>query len=77
MTTSKVRTISSTEFQRNIGAVVDEVHAGGTVIVKAHGRDQVAVISVAEYDALCEARRQLAWVRLAKLNAAREGATPS
>lgn len=54
-------TITSTEFHRNVGFFLDEAHGGeNAVIVAAHGRRQVAIISVREYDALVEARRQLA-----------------
>lgn len=64
----KTKTISSTEFQRNIGAVIDQVRNGKTaIIIAAHGRPQVALLPVDEYDALVEARRQLAWTRLARL----------
>jgi prevent-host-death family protein len=71
MAGGKARTISSTEFHRNCGRVMDEVHGGRqTVIVAAHGRAQVAIISVVEYEELMEARRQLAWTRLARLTAA-------
>ncbi len=64
----KTKTISSTEFQRNIGAVIDQVRNGKTaIIIAAHGRPQVALLPVDEYDALMEARRQLAWTRLARL----------
>lgn len=64
----KTKTISSTEFQRNIGAVIDQVRNGKTaIIIAAHGRPQVALLPVDEYDALIEARRQLAWTRLARL----------
>ncbi len=68
MAEAKTKTISSTEFQRNIGAVIDQVRNGKhAVIVAAHGRPQVAILPVDEYDALMEARRQLAWTRLARL----------
>jgi prevent-host-death family protein len=68
MAEAKTKTISSTEFQRNIGAVIDQVRNGkSAVIVAAHGRPQVAILPVDEYDALMEARRQLAWTRLARL----------
>lgn len=74
MADGKTRTISSTEFHRNIGFVIDQVHGGnGAVIVAAYGRPQVAIISVAEYDQLIEARRQLAWTRLARMTAPEEG----
>jgi prevent-host-death family protein len=68
MAEGKAKTISSTEFQRNIGAVIDQVRNGkSAVIVAAHGRPQVAILPVDEYEALMEARRQLAWTRLARL----------
>jgi len=68
MAEAKTKTISSTEFQRNIGSVIDQVRNGkSAVIVAAHGRPQVAILPVDEYDALMEARRQLAWTRLARL----------
>ncbi len=68
MAEAKTKTISSTEFQRNIGAVIDQVRNGkSAVIVAAHGRPQVAILPVDEYESLVEARRQLAWTRLARL----------
>jgi prevent-host-death family protein len=68
MAEGKARTISSTAFSRSIGAVMDEVRNGKhVVIVAAHGRPQAAILPVDEYEALMEARRQLAWMRLAKL----------
>ena len=63
----EMREISSTEFQREIGAVVDHVASGkGPVTVNVHGRRRVVLVRPDEYDALCEARRQLAWERLSR-----------
>jgi prevent-host-death family protein len=70
MAASKARTISSTEFVHEYGAVMDSVRSGREVVlVASHGRPQVAIIAIDEYEALMEARRQLAWTRLARLNA--------
>jgi prevent-host-death family protein len=60
--------IASTEFQRNIGAVIDQVRNGKeAVIVCAHGRPQVAILPVDEYEGLLKAKRELAFMRLATL----------
>lgn len=73
----KARFVTSTEFQRSIGAVIDEVRTNKTpVIVTAHGRSQVAIIPVDEYESLMEARRQLAWQRLARLTTGDANKTP-
>jgi prevent-host-death family protein len=62
------RTVSSTEFRERFGPIADEVRINRrTVIVASHGRPQMAVLPIDEYDALVEARRQLAWTRLARL----------
>jgi prevent-host-death family protein len=60
-------TITATEFQRNIGKYQDAVASGQyeAVIVAAHGRPQMAIISAREYDALMDARFELARNRLA------------
>jgi prevent-host-death family protein len=68
MAESTARTVSATVFMRDYGRLMDEVRINGrTVIVASHGRPQVAVVPIGEYDALVEARRQLAWTRLARL----------
>ena len=47
MVRDTVKVISSTEFQRNIGAKVHEVSTNKhIIIVQAHGRDQVALLPV-------------------------------
>lgn len=48
----KPRMISSTECFRSFGAVMDEVRTRNAVIVANHGRPQVAVMAIAEYEAL-------------------------
>jgi prevent-host-death family protein len=76
MAEAGTRTISSTEFRERYGPVMDEVRINRrTVIVASHGRPQAAVVPIDEYDALVEARRQLAWTRLARLTGepAKEG----
>lgn len=68
MAEGTARSVSATYLYRSIGTVMDEVAVGkATVIVTSHGRPQVAIVPVEEYDALVEARRQLAWTRLARL----------
>lgn len=62
--------IASTEFQRQLRAVMDRVrNHKETVIVCAHGRPQVAILPVDEYEGLLKARRELAFMRLAKVTA--------
>jgi prevent-host-death family protein len=70
MAEGKPRTISSTQFVQTYGAVMHEViNERRAVIVASHGRPQVAILPVVEYEELMEARRQLAWTRLARLTA--------
>lgn len=62
-------TIASTTYQRNIGlyhnaVIADEYSA---VIIAPHGRPVVVLLSVREWDALREARRQLFNLRLERL----------
>ena len=52
--------VSSTDMQRKIGLMIDTVRAGDVVMVESHGRRIIVLLSVAEYDRLCEAARQLA-----------------
>jgi prevent-host-death family protein len=63
----ETRTITSSEFHRNIGAITDEVKGGGTVIVTQHGRPGLAMLPVREYEELLEARRDLARMRLSRI----------
>lgn len=56
----KERRISSTEFQREIGAICEEARDGGTVIVLRHARRYVVILSPERYERLCEAERQMA-----------------
>jgi len=69
--TGTPRKISSTYLQRQIGLVIDVVRAGDIVIVESHGRPIVAILSIAEYEGLCAAKRQVAMQR----EASREEAT--
>jgi prevent-host-death family protein len=68
MAESSTRIITGVAFHRTYGAVLDAVaNHKATVIVTSHGRPHVAIVAVDEYEALMEARRQLAWTRLARL----------
>jgi prevent-host-death family protein len=49
------RTITSSEFHRNIGAITDEVKAGGAILVTSHGRPAVAIIPAQRYEELLAA----------------------
>jgi prevent-host-death family protein len=51
----ETRTITSSEFHRNIGAITDEVKGGGTVIVTQHGRPGLAIIPAHRYEELLAA----------------------
>jgi prevent-host-death family protein len=66
--------ITASEFNRHLGAVIDQVRNGKeAVYVCNHGRPQVVMVPVDEYEALLSASRELAWMRLARLST--EGTT--
>jgi prevent-host-death family protein len=76
--TGSPETIAMTDFARNYGAVFERVANGKeTITLLTHGRPRVVCVPVDEYDALMEARRQLAWTRLAMLvDPPKESGTP-
>lgn len=62
-------TISSTEYQRNIGHYQDAVIADvySSVVIAPHGRPAVVLLSIREWDALQDARRDLFRLKLERL----------
>jgi prevent-host-death family protein len=73
----RTRTIPSNQFQHHVGATFDAIrNTEDTVIVTAHGRPQVVVVSAHQYDALLTARRELGVLQeaeRARQQALREG----
>lgn len=69
------RRVSSTDFQREVGRHMDEVHAGAVVMVCAHGRPRMVLVSPALYDELEAMRRELNHLRSARLTNGTEGET--
>jgi prevent-host-death family protein len=51
----ETQTITSTDFHRNIGAITDEVKAGGEILVTSHGGAAVAIIPAHRYEELLAA----------------------
>lgn len=52
-----LRRVSSTEFQRSIGACIDEVAFDKkTLIVTANKRERVAIVPIEEYEALVKSK---------------------
>lgn len=46
------RQITSFDFRRNLGAMIDVAHGGESLIVMRHGRAHVALIAATEYERL-------------------------
>jgi PHD/YefM family antitoxin component YafN of YafNO toxin-antitoxin module len=68
MARDKVDIISSTDFQRGIGATVDNVRNNKKVVViQSHGRDQVAMLPVDRYRELLVKEREADAARMARI----------
>jgi prevent-host-death family protein len=64
--TAPEQTIASTTFARNLGEYLDAVRDGETtLIVHAHGRRQIVLLPMKEYDELRAAERELKRLRAA------------
>jgi PHD/YefM family antitoxin component YafN of YafNO toxin-antitoxin module len=57
------RVVTATNFQRNIGAHMDNAHAGETIIVANHRRVRLVLMGVKEWEELVEAKRYLGVLR--------------
>jgi prevent-host-death family protein len=58
--------VTSTDLQRNWGAVMAEIHAGEIVTVTNHGRPDMVVVPPHIYEALLKAKRELGVLREAE-----------
>jgi prevent-host-death family protein len=68
--------VTSTDLQRNWGAVIAEIHAGQVVTVTNHGRPELVVVPPRVYEDLLKARRELGVLRedaAARAGAMRDG----
>lgn len=69
MNEKPTRTISGTEFQRNIGATQSDVaFRKDHIVVAIHGRPMMVLVPAEDYDELQALRREAIWMRLTKLN---------
>ena len=51
---AQVKTVTSTDFLRNVSAAKRIAHAGGTVIITDRGEPSIAMIPIAEYRRLTQ-----------------------
>lgn len=71
-----MKTISSTEFQRNIGTVIDEVRTKGEAVrIVIHGRPGAVIVDCDEYDRLLAFRRTYKAEREARAGNTERGVT--
>jgi prevent-host-death family protein len=56
---AQVKTVTSTDFLRNVSAAKRIADAGGTVIITDRGEPSIAMIPIAEYRRLPKTRKNL------------------